>query len=456
MEIGKISVLIVLGIVIAAIVGVYQVTREGGEEQEISITILGESAPEFLALISEGIFSMYEDENPNINIITDVVPRATWQELVTREVAELTGRYDLIWDSGWGLSKGTVLGTLYSIDADLDAVDPEYLEEISKDIDITQRITDPETGEIMGWPLTHIDSMVLYYRKDLFEDPQEKAAFEQEYGYELAPPDTWEQMRDAAEFFNRPPDLYGNWVCGGVIWDITWGEFLIKVESLTGTFGVLDEDGNVAVNTVYKEAWTEALEFQKELSEFAPPDWQGMGKFDGLALFKQGKLAMHQQFTFAWPSFFNPEEVAPEVLGNIGIVGVPKAPNGMRVSHGGGGGFEFLVPKSAPYPEEAAKFIKWLQRLDVQKKIYMTGAFFMPFSFIAADPEVDAVLHSAEFVAAPGWAETIHITRSREYLVHESEVNPPINEAYDRYMRGDWSADEALSWLQTELEAIFD
>jgi len=41
-------------------------------------------------------------------------------------------------------------------------------------------------------------------------------------------------------------------------------------------------------------------------------------------------------------------------------------------------------------------------------------------------------------------------------MVYESEVNPPINEAYDRYMRGDWSADEALSWLQTGLEGVFD
>jgi len=128
----------------------------------------------------------------------------------------------------------------------------------------------------------------------------------------------------------------------------------------------------------------------------------------------------------------------------------------MRVSHAGGGGFVFLVPKSAQHPEEAAKFIKWLQRMDVQKKIYSSGAFFMPFSFIAADPEVDAVIHSEEFAAAPGWAETIHVVRPPEYMVYEVEVNPPINEAYDRCMRGEWSADEALSWLQTELERIFD
>jgi len=449
----EISVLVVLAIAIATIVGIYLVTM-GEKKEKITLVILGESSPDTLALIDIGLFSMYENENPNVEIIIDTLPRNVWEELVSREVAELTGRYDIIWDSGWGLSKGIKLGSLYSIE-DLGGVDSGYRENISKDIDITTR-KDPETGKIMSWPCTHIDSQVLYYRKDLFNDPEEKAAFMQKYEYELAPPDTWQKMLDAAEFFTRPPDLYGTWICGGVGWDVTWGEFMPKMESLCGQHGVLDEDGNVAVNTVYKDAWKEALEYQKELSKFAPPGWEGMGKFDGLALFKQGKLAMHEQFTFTWPAFFDPNEVAPEVFGNVGIVGIPKAPNGMRVSHDGTGGYGYIVPKSAHHPEEAAKFIKWLQRYDVQKMIYKTGWFFMSPSFIAVNPEVDAVIHSEEFAAAPGWAETIHVVRPPEYMVYEVEVNPPINEAYDRCMRGEWSADEALSWLQTELERIFD
>jgi multiple sugar transport system substrate-binding protein len=46
----------------------------------------------------------------------------------------------------------------------------------------------------------------IIYRKDLFEDPVEKANFLSKYGYELLPPNTLEQYRDIAEFFNRPAE----------------------------------------------------------------------------------------------------------------------------------------------------------------------------------------------------------------------------------------------------------
>jgi multiple sugar transport system substrate-binding protein len=53
------------------------------------------------------------------------------------------------------------------------------------------------------------DGQVLYYRRDLLNDPRQQAAFRQRYGYPLAVPQTWSQLRDAAEFFNGQ-DLNGD------------------------------------------------------------------------------------------------------------------------------------------------------------------------------------------------------------------------------------------------------
>jgi len=47
------------------------------------------------------------------------------------------------------------------------------------------------------------DTFVLYYRADLFEHPEEKEAFRDQYGYELGPPRTWDEVLDIAEFFTR-------------------------------------------------------------------------------------------------------------------------------------------------------------------------------------------------------------------------------------------------------------
>jgi len=46
------------------------------------------------------------------------------------------------------------------------------------------------------------DCVIVYYRKDLLENPRHKADFKSRYGYELAPPKTWDQLLDTCEFFN--------------------------------------------------------------------------------------------------------------------------------------------------------------------------------------------------------------------------------------------------------------
>ena len=42
------------------------------------------------------------------------------------------------------------------------------------------------------------------YRIDLFENPDNQKAFKAKYGYDLAPPKTWKQYLDIAEFFQQP------------------------------------------------------------------------------------------------------------------------------------------------------------------------------------------------------------------------------------------------------------
>jgi len=53
------------------------------------------------------------------------------------------------------------------------------------------------------------DGQVLYYRRDLLNDPRHQAAFKQRYGYALAVPQTSAQLRDEAEYFNGQ-DLNGD------------------------------------------------------------------------------------------------------------------------------------------------------------------------------------------------------------------------------------------------------
>ena len=49
-------------------------------------------------------------------------------------------------------------------------------------------------GTIYGFP-DDGDVFLLYYRKDLFEDADNMAAFKAKYGYDLGPPATWGEFR---------------------------------------------------------------------------------------------------------------------------------------------------------------------------------------------------------------------------------------------------------------------
>jgi multiple sugar transport system substrate-binding protein len=63
------------------------------------------------------------------------------------------------------------------------------------------------------WVAFDNDTQPYVYRADLFNDPREKARFEDRYGQPLTVPKTWEDQAKIAAFFNRPKaarPLYGS------------------------------------------------------------------------------------------------------------------------------------------------------------------------------------------------------------------------------------------------------
>lgn len=203
-------------------------------------------------------------------------------------------------------------------------------------------------GKYVGMPI-FTNSEILYYRTDLFEDPQNQADFEAKYGYPLAPPTTWEQYAAAAEFFTRDTDgdgqidLYGTDVKGAVE-----TEWLATVSQAGEDHMVLDaESGEVTIDSA---AHLEALDFYTSLLPYAPAgaaqlDWAGAQN-----LFYQGQLAMMRFWGHAYTQ--TPDD-AP-VKGNIGAAPMIGGPGGVA---GVPGAWYLSVPTAGAKQDEAKDFI---------------------------------------------------------------------------------------------------
>jgi ABC-type glycerol-3-phosphate transport system substrate-binding protein len=225
-----------------------------------------------------------------------------------------------------------------------DAVQPLddlFTDEAKKDIFPALVAEAKPDGHFVGMPVW-TNAEVLFYRKDLFEDPANKAAFKDRYGYDLAAPTTWEQYQDAAEFFTKD-GMFGTDVKGGV--ETEWLAHVLQA----GSPGVvLDKDGKVIIDN---EAHRKALDFYVGLAKSAPG---GAAQVDWAAaqnLFYQGKTAMTRFWAHAYRQI--PADspvagkvgVAPMIGGEAGIAGIP-------------GPWYLSVPKATKNAENAKAFVK--------------------------------------------------------------------------------------------------
>jgi ABC-type glycerol-3-phosphate transport system substrate-binding protein len=230
----------------------------------------------------------------------------------------------------------------------VDSLDDLFTPEVESDLFPGLVAESQIDGTHVGMPI-FTNSEILFYRTDLFGDPQNQADFEAKYGYPLAPPTTWEEYTDVAEFFTRDTDgdgqidLYGTDVKGAVE-----TEWLATVSQAGAQQMVLDPaTGEVTIDDAEHLA---ALDFYTSLLPYAPPgaaqlDWAG-----GQNLFYQGKTAMMRFWGHAYTQ--TPDDAV--VKGNIGAAPMIAGPGGIA---GVPGAWYLSVPTAGTHKEAAKDFI---------------------------------------------------------------------------------------------------
>lgn len=109
------------------------------------------------------------------------------------------------------------------------------------------------------------DLLQVAYRTDLFEDPKERKNFKAKYGRELGPPKTWDEYMDIAEFFTRPPKLYGTAFYAARGFCYAW--FVNIFAGLGGRW--FDDNMKPGINS---DAGVKALQLLVKMKDYSPPN----------------------------------------------------------------------------------------------------------------------------------------------------------------------------------------
>ncbi len=211
-------------------------------------------------------------------------------------------------------------------------------------------------GELLMLPRAQFDVSVLYYLKSNYEDADKSAAFKEEYGYDLAVPETWDQVKDQAIFFADPPNFYGTQYAG-------------KDEAIVGRFYemVVAEGGNYIDETnkpiFNSEAGQRALQWFVDLYEAkAVPAGTTSYVWDDLGQgFASGTIALNLDWP-GWAGFFND----PESSKAAGNVGVAVQPMGSAARTGWSGHHGFSVTDDCENKDAAVSLVMFLTSEESQ------------------------------------------------------------------------------------------
>ena len=201
------------------------------------------------------------------------------------------------------------------------------------------------------------DVIVLYYRKDLFEDQANRDEFMAAKGVELAPPTTWEEFDAIAAFFTEKG--------GGSSWGAAsqrqpgqvFGWFSEEFRNRGGRF--FNEETMDA--TLDSEAGVTTLTAMVERNKLMPPGIETWGFVEILSSWMAGQLAM---IGGTWPPIGRwSEGTTAEQLNWVpetqvaGKVGYSVMPLGHSLHNGG---FSLGVSPNSANKEAAYLYIQWM------------------------------------------------------------------------------------------------
>ena len=291
----------------------------------------------------------------------------------------------------------------------------------------------PAEGDAVGWS----------YRKDWFEDPTEMANFKAKYGYDLAVPKTWAELRDIAEFFNRPDEgRYGV----AIYTDNSYDGLVMGVENVIFSFGgELGDYANYKVDGIINsESNIKALEYYHDLYQFTPPGWAKSFFVENNQAITENLAAMSMNYFAFFPALVNP--ASNPNAANTGFFANPKGPDGQAFSALGGQGISII--SYSENKEEAMKFLEWFIKDETQKRWAELGGYTASAAVLGSEEFQNATPYNKafyetmftvkDFWATPEYAELL-IQMNQRIYPYITSGEGTAKDVLDA-LAGDWNA----------------
>jgi multiple sugar transport system substrate-binding protein len=232
--------------------------------------------------------------------------------------------------------------------------------------------------------LNDADGQILYYRRDLLNDPDWQERFKAEVGYDLpVPPRTWQQVLNISRFFDgKDWDNGDDYADSGTVLHLKTGEQgHYHFQSLSASFAITPGDEIDRFHNVYWFDPTDmkplingpghvaALEFLQQLNETGPIEQIGWRLPQAWEYFLRGKAI----FMFTWGDLgaLCQDAVRSRVKGNCAATVLPssdrywdyqtqawvetEAPR--LVGNTTGGSWHGVISRLAKHPEAAYSFL---------------------------------------------------------------------------------------------------
>ena len=211
----------------------------------------------------------------------------------------------------------------------------------------------------IGFPVLG-GTQIMFYRKDLFENPAIMSAYKEHSGATLRPPKTWQEYNRIAAFFTRSlnaasPTLYGT-AFAGISDEYLSPELMPRLWSngvnLTGSNGK---------PKLTSKQCLRAYELMQKTLDFAPPDSFSLDAEAVTSLFCSGDVAMIIAFTEYAGEIR--DSLNKQVITNIGYAALPERTD-MKA------GWNLGVCKNSPNKDLIFSYFQWF--FEARNSFYYT------------------------------------------------------------------------------------